>query len=90
MSVLCRRLPSQIAESLPLVFDSILQPTLSMIQSDQHAFPDHREAFFALLLEIVTHCHVALVQLPVDVLRVYIGAVAWAASHRHPQVQRFT
>ena len=86
LSAITRHLCSTIVQAIPLVFDKVFFCTLDMLRQDTHSYPDHREAFFELLLEVNRHCFNSLFLLPPEKLSLFVESVLYAMKHQHPKI----
>ena len=56
ITITITQLKQNIVNEIPKIFFTVIQPTISMIQSNFEDFPDHRIYFFNLIQAINTHC----------------------------------
>jgi hypothetical protein len=55
-STMTKHMGDTISEFLPQMLDNLCQSTLSVIQADSLTFPEFREGFFQLNMNIIKHC----------------------------------
>ncbi|EDQ91900.1 uncharacterized protein MONBRDRAFT_19782 [Monosiga brevicollis MX1] len=63
------------------VFAAIFESTLSMIKDDLEGYPEHRVAFYNLLLAIVQQCFQALGNLSMPQWSEFFYAIMWGIKH---------
>lgn len=56
VSTLLAKLGDMMAESIPMIFNSVFELTLSMINKDFSEYPEHRVAFFKLIESMNNYC----------------------------------
>lgn len=68
-------------DKVGVILDAVFKCTLDMINKDFQEYPEHRVAFFSLLLAINANCFQALLALPAPVFKLVLDSVVWAFKH---------
>ncbi|KAJ2779699.1 Karyopherin transporter, partial [Coemansia interrupta] len=68
-------------DKVPLIFDSLFESTMNMINQDFTVYPDHRLAIYQLLRTINQKCFSALLNLPPQQFRFLILSIMWGFKH---------
>ncbi|KAF7458676.1 putative exportin 1 [Cryptosporidium felis] len=64
----------------------VFESTLSMIKDNFHTYPDHREYFYNFLADCNEFCFPQLINLPGNILTLYIESIIWAIRHEQPNM----
>lgn len=59
-AVMMKHVGDMMADFLPTIMQTLCQSTLLMIQADTTTFPEFREGFFRLVMNIIKHCAAGL------------------------------
>ncbi|KIJ44145.1 hypothetical protein M422DRAFT_208431 [Sphaerobolus stellatus SS14] len=86
MTALVNTLQSRFNPHVPIIMDTVFEPTLSMINKDFTEYPDHRVAFYKLLRTIDKHCFDEMVTLSAAQFRLFMDSIIWAIKHTTREV----
>ena len=78
---LTNQLGKEILPCMEIILGPFLDSVLTMLVQDFTTFPEHRSSFFELLKAVTAHCFEALLQLPLQRLKIAIDTVLWASKH---------
>lgn len=67
------------------IFKSVFDPTLNMIKTTDHLFPEHRTNFFQLLSAINQHCFISMLKLNETQFRMVLDAIIWGMKQMMPE-----
>ena len=67
------------------IFKSVFDPTLNMIKTTDHLFPEHRTNFFQLLKAINQHCFISMLNLNETQFRMVLDAIIWGMKQMMPE-----
>jgi exportin-1 len=81
MSSVIQKLGSMMTDKISIILESVFECTLNMINKDFQEYPEHRVAFFNLLLTINQNCFSALLELPSQTFKLILDSVVWAFKH---------
>ncbi|KAJ2352369.1 Karyopherin transporter, partial [Coemansia sp. RSA 2618] len=73
-------------DKIPIVFDSLFESTINMINQDFTDYPEHRLAIYQLLQTINQKCFSALLNLPPQQFRFMVMSIMWGFKHTHRDV----
>ncbi|KAJ2590135.1 Karyopherin transporter [Coemansia sp. RSA 1722] len=68
-------------DKIPIIFESLFESTMGMINQDFTQYPDHRLAVYQLLRTINQKCFSALLNLSQDKFRFLIMSIMWGFKH---------
>ncbi|KAJ1940902.1 Karyopherin transporter [Kickxella alabastrina] len=74
-------LGSLMTDKIPIVFDSLFESTMNMINQDFTEYPEHRLAIYQLLRTINQKCFTATLNLPPQQFRFMIMSIMWGFKH---------
>ncbi|RYG51292.1 hypothetical protein EON67_03670 [archaeon] len=86
MTAIIVKLQRDALAETPRILNAVIEPTLSLIITTYHEYPEHRLAFFKLLEAVNTHVFEAVFMLPPAQQKMIVDAVVWAISHHSPEV----
>lgn len=66
---------------IPVIMESVFEPTLMLITSNMMDHPDHRIAFFKFLRNANEFCFYGLFSIPPDHQKLVIDSIIWAFKH---------
>ena len=75
-----------LASFLPDILKTLCESTLAEIQSDFTQFPEFREGFFRLVMNIIKHCTNGLFQLDGESFQRIVLTVIFAMQHEKPDL----
>eukprot|EP00040_Diaphanoeca_grandis_P010671 m.54674 g.54674 ORF g.54674 m.54674 type:complete len:1076 (+) comp21955_c0_seq1:406-3633(+) len=81
MVKIVKKLQGNITSQVLNIFTAIFESTISMISKDFIEFPEHRVAFYDLLLVITKHCFQAFAELNEQQFQMVINAIVWGLQH---------
>ena len=81
MVTIVNRLRENISGEVLKIFGAVFESTLGMINLEFTEFPEHRRAFYKLLLAIITHCFDAFCALEMEQAKMVIDAIVWGSKH---------
>ncbi|KAJ2080331.1 Karyopherin transporter [Coemansia sp. RSA 988] len=73
-------------DKIPVVFDSLFESTVNMINQDFTEYPEHRLAIYQLLRTINQKCFNALLNLPPQQFRFMVMSIMWGFKHTQRDV----
>ncbi|KAJ1845638.1 Karyopherin transporter, partial [Coemansia sp. RSA 2708] len=73
-------------DKIPVVFDSVFESTINMINQDFTDYPEHRLAIYQLLQTINQKCFSALLNLPPQQFRFMVMSIMWGFKHTQRDV----
>ncbi|KAJ2647567.1 Karyopherin transporter [Coemansia sp. RSA 1250] len=79
-------LGSLMTDKIPIVFDSLFESTVNMINQDFTDYPEHRLAIYQLLQTINQKCFSALLNLPPQQFRFMVMSIMWGFKHTQRDV----
>ncbi|KAJ2722606.1 Karyopherin transporter [Coemansia sp. Benny D115] len=68
-------------DKIPIIFDSLFESTMNMINQDFTEFPEHRLAIYQLLRTINQRCFSATLNLPPQQFRFMVMSIMWGFKH---------
>ncbi|KAJ1670220.1 Karyopherin transporter [Coemansia sp. RSA 25] len=68
-------------DKIPIIFDSLFESTMSMINQDFTEYPEHRLAIYQLLRTINKNCFSAMLNLPPQQFRFMVMSIMWGFKH---------
>ncbi|KAJ2702736.1 Karyopherin transporter [Coemansia sp. IMI 209128] len=68
-------------DKIPIIFDSLFESTMGMINQDFTEYPEHRLAIYQLLRTINKNCFSAMLNLPPQQFRFMVMSVMWGFKH---------
>lgn len=74
------------ADFLPTIMQTLCQSTLGMIQADITTFPEFREGFFRLVMNIIKHCASGLFSQSSESFQTVVFTVLFAMQHEKPDL----
>lgn len=81
MAKVIDKLKGHISGQVMNVFTAVFESTLGMITVDKDTYPEHRTAFYDLLLAITEHCFDAFAQLNEKQFEMVYHAIIWGMQH---------
>ncbi|PVU86567.1 hypothetical protein BB560_006659 [Smittium megazygosporum] len=81
LTTIVKVLGNVISDQTQIIFESVMLPTLNMINKDFSEFPDHRAAFFALLEQINSKLFIGVILLPPDHFKLFVDSIVWGFKH---------
>ncbi|KAJ2451163.1 Karyopherin transporter [Coemansia sp. RSA 2336] len=79
-------LGSLMTDKIQIVFDSLFESTVNMINQDFTDYPEHRLAIYQLLQTINQKCFSALLNLPPQQFRFMVMSIMWGFKHTQRDV----
>jgi len=71
---------------LPVIYDGLCASTLAVVQNEFQLYPDFREGFFYLVMNIIKHCTQGLFNLEQSTFHNIILIVIFAMQHEKPEL----
>lgn len=87
MATLVQKVGHMIPDGVVLILLSVFECTLDMIKADYVEYPEHRVAYYHLLVIINSKSFNALLQLPGEAFQLLINAALWALTHNNREVE---
>ena len=81
-----KHMGENLAEFLPAILQTLCASTLNEIQNDFLTFPEFREGFFKLVMNIIKHCTNGLFMLDSDAFSRIVLTVIFAMQHEKPEL----
>ncbi|KAJ1940430.1 Karyopherin transporter, partial [Linderina pennispora] len=81
MNTIVNELGSLMTDKIPIIFDSLFESTMGMINQDFTEYPEHRLAIYQLLRTINQKCFNATLNLPPPQFRFMVMSVMWGFKH---------
>lgn len=75
-----------IAQTVPMILESVFECTLQMITKNFEDFPEHRVNFFKLLQAVNDYCFKALFAIPMEHQKLVVDSIIWAFKHTERNV----
>jgi exportin-1 len=85
-SVMLKHAGDLMADFLPTIMQSLCQSTLQMIQQDTTTYPEFRDGFFRLVMNIIKHCANGLFQQSGESFQTVVYTVIFAMQHEKPDL----
>ena len=76
----------RLINELPVIYEGLCEPTLSVVQNEFQLYPDFRAGFFTLVLNVVKHCTQGLFSLDQQKFHNIILIVIFAMQHQKPEL----
>ncbi|KAJ2160132.1 Karyopherin transporter [Coemansia sp. RSA 552] len=86
MTTVIGELGGLMTDKIPIVFDSLFESTVNMINKDFTEYPEHRLAIYQLLRTINQKCFSALLNLPPEQFRFMVMSIMWGFKHTQREV----
>ena len=55
-STMIKHMGESLHNELPVIYDGLCASTLSVVQNEFQLYPDFREGFFTLVMNMIKHC----------------------------------
>ncbi|KAJ1932232.1 Karyopherin transporter, partial [Linderina macrospora] len=81
MNTIVNELGSLMTDKVQIIFESLFESTMGMINQDFTEYPEHRLAVYQLLRTINQKCFNATLNLPAPQFRFMVMSVMWAFKH---------
>eukprot|EP00736_Rhodelphis_marinus_P004090 Rmarinus@m.18775 len=75
------KIGSHMTAQVPAILDAVFECTLQMITQNFEDYPDHRIAFFRMLMSINAKCFQALFMIPTSHFKLVLDSIVWAVKH---------
>ena len=85
-STMMKHMGETLANFLPAILQTLCGSTLNEIQSDFVSFPEFREGFFKLVMNIIKHCTNGLFMLESEAFQRIVLTVIFAMQHEKPEL----
>ena len=76
-----KKIGESMSPHLPLLFNTIIIPTVDMIKDDFESYINYRESYIYLISEIVTNCYKSLWQMGEEEINLLYGSIMWGCKH---------
>ena len=85
-STMIKHMGEMLHNELPIIYDGLCASTLAVVQSDFQLYPDFREGFFSLVMNVIKHCTQGLFSLDSEKFNNMILIVIFAMQHFKPEL----
>ena len=75
-----------LANFLPAILQTLCGSTLAEVQNDFVSFPEFREGFFRLVMNIIKHCTMGFFNLDTEAFERVVLTVIFAMQHEKPEL----
>ena len=81
-----KHMGEQLHNELPIIYEGLCASTLVVVQNEFQLYPDFREGFFTLVMNMVKHCTQGLFSLDQQTFHNVILIVIFAMQHEKPEL----
>jgi len=85
-STMIKHMGESLHNELPVIYDGLCASTLAVIQNEFQLYPDFREGFFTLVMNMIKHCTQGLFNLEQSTFQNIILIVIFAMQHEKPEL----